>query len=304
MKVFFAVDGSPGSLTAVQQAGQLLNAAHDEAILYFAPPEVVVRHAAAGEEMRDRARQAIADVVFAEAKSKLPPAVAAKAVTILAEHTAAEGIRIESEKCGAQLIVIGARGAVTTLEAMFLGSVSHAVAQTSKIPVLIIRPKPQAAGSQPVRVLYAFDGSTGSSAALATANQLSWPSGAQVIALTVVEALTAGEIPDWLMKKARDADAEAMASHWEREHEDDKRQARDQLAEVMRKQEPPFDAAEVVCAAGHAAEQIIKLAAERNVDVVVLGSHGKGMLSRLLIGSTSSKVLNQAGCSVLIARST
>lgn len=304
MKVFFAVDGSPGSLVAVQQAGQLLTAAQDEAALYFAPPEVVVRHAAAGEEMRARARQAIADVVFAEAKSKLPSAVAAKAVTILAEHTAAEGIRIESEKWGAQLIVIGARSAVTTLEAMFLGSVSHAVAQTSKIPVLVVRPKQQAAATHPIRVLYAYDGSTGSSAALATAKQLSWPSDAQVVALTVVEALTAGEIPDWLMKKARDADAEAMASHWEREFEDDKRQARDQLADVMHKQAPPFAAAEIVCAAGHAAEQIIKLVAERNIDVVLLGSHGKGMLSRLLVGSTSSKVLNQAACSVLIARGT
>ena len=178
------------------------------------------------------------------------------------------------------------------------------VAQTSKTPVLVVRPKQQAAATHPIRVLYAYDGSTGSSAALATAKQLSWPSDAQVVALTVVEALTAGEVPDWLVKKARDADAEAMASHWEREFEDDKRQARDQLADVMHKQTPPFAAAEIVCAAGHAAEQIIKLVAERNIDVVLLGSHGKGMLSRLLVGSTSSKVLNQAACSVLIARGT
>lgn len=302
MKVFFAVDGSPGSLAAVQQAGQLLDAARDEAALYFAPPEVVVRHAASGEEMRARARQAIADVVFAEAKSHLPPDAAAKATTILAEHTAAEGIRIEAEKWGAELIVIGARGATNALESMFLGSVSNAVAQTSKIPVLVVRTKQQDAATHPFRVLYAFDGSAGSSAALATAQQLSWPSGTEVVALTVVEALTAGEIPDWLMKKARDADAEAMASHWEREHEDDKRQACDQLTEFMHKQTPPFAAAETVCAAGHAAEQIIKLVAERNIDLVLLGSHGKGMIQRLLVGSTSSKVLNQAACSVLIAR--
>ncbi|MBL9080854.1 MAG: hypothetical protein JNK76_03560, partial [Planctomycetales bacterium] len=46
MKVFFAVDGSPGSMTAVRQVGQLLSADRDVPALYFAPPEMIVRHAA------------------------------------------------------------------------------------------------------------------------------------------------------------------------------------------------------------------------------------------------------------------
>ncbi len=301
MKVFFAVDGSPGSLTAVRQVGQLLSADRDEAAFYFAPPEIVLRHAATSEEMRDRARQALADTIFAEAKQLLPPALAPKAVGILAEHTAAEGIIIESQKWGANLIVVGARG-LSTMEHLFLGSVSNSIAQNSPIPVLVVRPNPEHRVNQPLCILFAYDGSAGSAAALATAAKFSWPANVQVVALTVVEALTAGEVPDWLMKKARDADTEAMSEHWLREHEDDKRQACDQLTEYLSKQPAPFNKAEVICAEGHAAQEILRLVAERQVDLVVMGTHGKGMLQRLLIGSTSSKVLNQAPCSVFIAR--
>ncbi|MGC3969958.1 MAG: universal stress protein [Pirellulales bacterium] len=301
MKVFFAVDGSPGSMTAVRQVGQLLSAERDVPALYFAPPEMIVRHAASGEDMHARARQALSDVVFQEAKSQLPPPLQSKAVPIVAEHTAAEGIRMEAEKWGAELIAMGARG-LTTFESMFLGSVSSAVAQTSSVPVLIVRPEAPSAAGRPYRVLYAFDGSAGSTAALAAAEKLALPAGSEVVAVTVVEALTVGDVPEWLMKKARDADTEAMSQHWVREHEADKRQACDQLTEFMSKQPGAFQKAEVVCAEGHAAEQILKIGAQREVDLIVLGSHGKGMLQRLLIGSTSSKVLNQAHCSVLIAR--
>ncbi|MBN8625673.1 MAG: universal stress protein [Planctomycetes bacterium] len=301
MKVFFAVDGSPGSMTAVRQVGQLLSADRDVPALYFAPPEMIVRHAASGEDMHARARQALTDVVFQEARSQLPPPLQHKAVPLVAEHTAAEGIRLEAEKWGAELIVLGARG-LTTFESMFLGSVSSAVAQTSTVPVLVVRPDAPSAAGRPYRVLYAFDGSAGSTAALSTAEQFTLPAGSEVIAVTVIEALTAGDVPEWLMKKARDADTEAMSQHWVREHESEKRQACDQLTEFMGKRSGPFQKAEVICAEGHAAEQILKIAAQRQVDLIVLGSHGKGMLHRLLIGSTSSKVLNQAHCSVLIAR--
>ena len=74
------------------------------------------------------------------------------------------------------------------------------------------------------------------------------------------------------------------------------------MAEHMAKQPAPFNKAEALVAEGHAAEQILRTIAEREIDLVVLGSHGKGMIERLLIGSTSSKVLAGAPCSVLMAR--
>lgn len=301
MKVLFAVDGSPGSLAAVRQTGQWLQADRDEAAFYFAPPELIVRHAAATEEMQERARTALCATIFNEARVLLPPALAAKAVNIVAEHTAAEGVVIEAQKWNADLIVVGARG-LSTLEHIFLGSVSNAIAQSSPVPVLVVRPQAQHRVGQPLCVVYAYDGSAGSTAALAVAEKFNLPAATHIVALTVIEALTAGEIPQWLLTKARDADTEAMSATWLREHEAEKRQACDQLGEFMGKQPAPFSGAEVVCAEGHAAQEVLRVVQEKQGDLVVIGTHGKSLLERIFIGSTSSKVLNQAPCSVLIAR--
>ncbi|MCE9604487.1 MAG: universal stress protein [Planctomycetia bacterium] len=301
MKVFFAVDGSHGSTAAVRQVGELLSPQNDTVAFYFAPPEIIVRHAAAAEETRERARKAIADAVFDEGRTSLPPLLAATSTEILAEHTAAEGILIEARKWNAELIVLGAQG-MSAWEQLLLGSVSQAVAHNSTLPVCIVRPRPADRQAEPLRVLFAYDGSTGSAAALATAERLTFPTGTQVFALAVVESIACGSVPAWLMQKARHADATAMADAWGREHEDDKRQAHDQLAEHMAKQPAPFSSAESIVAEGHAAEQILRVVHERRIDLVVLGSHGKGMIERLLIGSTSSKVLAGSPCSVLLAR--
>lgn len=301
MKVLFAVDGSQGSSEAVRQVGGWLSPTNDVAAFYFAPPEIIVRHAAAAEETRERARKAIADAVFEEARHALPPPLAAASTTILAEHTAAEGILIEAQKWEADLITLGAQG-MSAWEQLLLGSVSQAVAHNSTLPVCVVRPRAAGREGRPLRVLVAYDGSKGCAAAFGVAERLTLPADTQVFAMTVIESISAGTMPSWLLTKARDADAEAMAASWAREHEEEKRQARDQLAEHMTKQPAPFDKAESLVAEGHAAEQILRTIAEREIDLVVLGSHGKGMLERLLIGSTSSKVLAGAPCSVLMAR--
>ena len=48
--------------------------------------------------------------------------------------------------------------------------------------------------------------------------------------------------------------------------------------------------------------KIAETAAEINADVVVMGSHGYGFLERMLLGSVSQSVLNNAPCPVLVVR--
>lgn len=53
---------------------------------------------------------------------------------------------------------------------------------------------------------------------------------------------------------------------------------------------------------GDPAEELIKFAEEEQIDVIVIGSSGKGFLKRKLLGSVSHKVAKNAPCSVYIVR--
>ena len=51
---------------------------------------------------------------------------------------------------------------------------------------------------------------------------------------------------------------------------------------------------------GQPAHEIARQAELRGADVVVLGSHGHGLVRRFLLGSVADKVLRQAPCAVLV----
>ena len=53
---------------------------------------------------------------------------------------------------------------------------------------------------------------------------------------------------------------------------------------------------------GDPAEAIIKVAATRGDDLIVMGSRGLGSLAGLVLGSTSQKVVGHAPCPVLVVR--
>ena len=53
-------------------------------------------------------------------------------------------------------------------------------------------------------------------------------------------------------------------------------------------------------ALGTPAVEIIRHAAHWKADLIVVGSHGRGTMGRLLIGSVAQKVLHEAGCPVMV----
>ncbi len=53
---------------------------------------------------------------------------------------------------------------------------------------------------------------------------------------------------------------------------------------------------------GKPSAEIIRLATENEIDVIVLGTHGKGMLDQALFGSTTERVVRRAPCPVLSVR--
>ena len=60
--------------------------------------------------------------------------------------------------------------------------------------------------------------------------------------------------------------------------------------------------AEHICKTGDPAEEIVKVAAKQEADLIVMGAKGLGTIDRVLLGSVSMQVLQYAHCPVLVVR--
>ena len=76
--------------------------------------------------------------------------------------------------------------------------------------------------------------------------------------------------------------------------------ARRLLARLSRDDSPRLDVARKRAILAH--EAILDVAANRDVDLIVMGTHGRRGLSRLLLGSNAERVLREARCHVATVR--
>ena len=53
---------------------------------------------------------------------------------------------------------------------------------------------------------------------------------------------------------------------------------------------------------GQPYKELIDYAVQKEVDMIVIGVHGHGLLERFLVGSTTDRVISQASCPVLVVR--
>jgi universal stress protein A len=53
---------------------------------------------------------------------------------------------------------------------------------------------------------------------------------------------------------------------------------------------------------GYPFDEIVLMANHFDVDLIVIGSHGRGAISRLLVGSTAERVVEHAPCPVLVVK--
>jgi len=63
-----------------------------------------------------------------------------------------------------------------------------------------------------------------------------------------------------------------------------------------------YCAVETMIATGKPYREILRLAAERKSDLIVIGIHGRGAADLLFFGSTAQHVVRQASCPVLTLR--
>jgi nucleotide-binding universal stress UspA family protein len=79
---------------------------------------------------------------------------------------------------------------------------------------------------------------------------------------------------------------------------------REELLKALHRMEPPDAAVRVEhrLAEGYPADEILRAAREIGCDVLVLGTHGRKGLGRLLLGSVAEQVLREAVCPVVTVR--
>ena len=205
-------------------------------------------------------------------------------VVVLGDPTV-EIVRI-AEQTPVDMIVLGARG-LTRRERWLLGSTSLTVARYAPCPVMVVRGRT----GRVRRVLVAVDGSETARAALRFVRIVHRPD-VHVGLLHVLPAPMAsggrrqrrsaanrepGQAP-------RPADADAVLAD---------------AAAVLGGTGRPV---EQLVSEGDPAREIVRIAEDRDVDLVVVGARGLGTLERLLLGSVSEAVLHHAGRPVLIVR--
>ncbi|SFG42006.1 Nucleotide-binding universal stress protein, UspA family [Halopelagius inordinatus] len=138
------------------------------------------------------------------------------------------------------------------------------------------------------RILVPTDGSEGSERVVEHAVRLADVHGATVHALYVVNSGSFAGLP--------------MESSWEGLDEMLRADAEEAVAEVRRIATDADIPAETKIIDGSPSREIVEYAEREGCDLVVMGTHGRGGLDRLLLGSVAEKVIRASNVPVLTVR--
>jgi len=114
--------------------------------------------------------------------------------------------------------------------------------------------------------------------------------GAELLLVHVVENLTVGYASDLFPVPMAEVFEEISGY------------AKSELAKLAAEAREKGISVREVVAQGKPSAEIVRIAAEEQTDIIVLGTHGKGMLDKALFGSTTERVIRKAPCPVLSCR--
>jgi len=208
---------------------------------------------------------------------------------IIARHTESpfQAIIEEAEKNQVDMIIMGRRGR-TGLRRLLMGSVTAKVIGHSPCNVLVI---PRLAEIRYQKILVATDGSKYSVAAASEAIGIAKRCGAELFIISVVPSETASPFDIVHSEMQHEMIAQ-------KEFQDGEKNVNDLL--VIARQEGVNVEGHVI--QGRPYEVIVENAREKGVDLIVMGSHGRTGMERLLMGSVTERVVGNADCSVLIVK--
>lgn len=205
------------------------------------------------------------------------------------------------------LVVMGTHGR-PWYQRIVIGSTAEAVLRAAPCPVLIV---PNTTNEQVLprckTLLVPTDFSVGGMVSEEWALQLARQEAKEVILLHAVEnPLLDVYDPDKadidlkkIMEESRLHPPRSAQPFWDHAH-----QVAHAKLTTMRQQFLGVHAqVELIVREGPAAEDILKTAEKKQVDLIIIATHGRSGVQRLLLGSVAEKVIRSAPCPVLAVRS-
>jgi nucleotide-binding universal stress UspA family protein len=235
--------------------------------------------------------QLLADTkAFIEAEAA--PGVAIEAV-VREGNTAAE-ILDQATKMSADLLVIGTHGR-SGFERLVLGSVTEKVLRKARCPVLTVpRRLPDAVPSGPVlfkRILCAVDFSESSMHALKYALSLAQEADGCLTVVHVLRAEFVGQVGI--------GEEHVSFATLQRRHEEE---ARKLLDKAVPESTAAYCTADTMLLRGKPWREILRIASDRQAELIVMGVQGRGAADLMFFGSTTQHVVREATCPVLTLR--
>ncbi|MER3457059.1 MAG: hypothetical protein C4304_09330 [candidate division GAL15 bacterium] len=289
-RILAATDFSPASEGALRWADFLASRFGAELVLFHAlqvDPTLLLGPTGVAVDLAARLAadaQRAAEASMRELQQRFP-----SAQTVVEEAPARDGIVRAARRVGADLVCVGTHGR-TGLPRVLYGSVAQHVVVHSPVPVLTVRHDPD----RPARVrcvLAPTDFSPAADAALPWADLLARTFDARLMLLHVVE-VTYETLLDVAWTAGFEPVGEAIARQLEE-------RARAELA-ARAKQLPPCETVvRTGLGSGLSRQRILEAAAEVGADLIVMGTHGRTGVDRILFGSVAEHVVRTSSVPVL-----
>lgn len=183
------------------------------------------------------------------------------------------------------LIVMGSHGR-RGFRRLLLGSVTEEVVRMARCPVLVVRHLPDAPGPRDVdRVIVPVDFSAFTDGQVEAA----------------VELATTFDVPIELVHAVEPIPYVQMSYPIAVDVEDFKRHAQRRIDQLLEALDDSVEASGRAVV-GMADDVVMEFAEESTAPLVVMSSHGHSGVTRLLLGSTTERLLRRAPCPVLVTR--
>lgn len=293
LKILLATDGSEDSERAATFLTRFNFSPEDEITVFHAVSwtPIMSEWEYLYEDVKNISYE-VAPRILAATSDILSP-VDAKIHTLHKEAYPDTAIVTEAADMGADLIVMGAKGA-RGIESLIVGSVTKHVAIKSPIPVLIVRP-PRDSAREKLKILFASDGSAYSEAAGKVLSSIPFPDDTEITVLGVI-AKEFEDIPERFALEINDRIKKILAETREKEMKN----AYEIIVEACKYLSARYSTINKLTRIGDPSIEILNVAEEVNADIIALGTSGMRGIKGIL-GSVSRYVLNHCKCSVLIA---